>query len=157
MADTATEDTTESTGRGVPVKFVVIGLVVLLALAGAYLFVLAPSGDEPDEPAAPTYSDEGGQTMVVSEGATLSVGGERRYAMLTYSVQPAMDADTAMVEMEFARMRSEVQRVVLGYDADELLTPGGVEALEDDLEAVAAEIWPEGEVLEVYLENIVVQ
>lgn len=159
MAETETVPQDAPAKKRLPIKLVVIALVVLLALAGAYVFVLSPGGEgEEAEPPAPEFSEDGGETLVVDAGTTLSIAGERRYAMVTYSVRPSIDvADTSVVEMEFARMRSQVQRVLLGHQAEALLTPEGVAALEADIAGVADEIWPDGEIVAVYLENIVVQ
>ena len=158
MAETVTTEEAPAK-RGVPLRLVIIGLVVIIGLAAAYVFVLAPSGEgEPTEPPPPEYSEEGGETMVVDAGTTMSLGGsERHYAMVTYSVRPAVDADLDAVPLEFPRMRSMVQRLLLGYEADELLTPDGVDRLEQDMSDVVAEIWPYGEIVDVYVENIVVQ
>lgn len=161
MADTIAAPEAEETedGKRFPLKLVLVALVVVGALAAAYVFVLAPGGEEGagDEPPAPTYSEEAGEPIVVDSGTTASVGGERRYAMLTYSVRPSVDADVDAVQLEFPRMRSEVARLLLSYDANRLLTPEGIDELEAGLTGVADEIWPHGEVVEVYLENIVVQ
>ena len=161
MAETVAAPDEAPEKRRLPIKLVVAVVLVLAALGAAYVFVLAPGGDEGEatEPPPPEYSEEGGEAMVVDAGTTMSVGGDetRRYAMLTYSVRPAMDADLEAVPLEFPRMRSMVQRLLLGYDADVLLTPEGVDGLEADLEGVVAEIWPYGEIVDVYVENIVVQ
>ena len=161
MAETATVPEEAPAGRRLPIRLLVAVAAVLAALGAAYVLVLAPEGGEgqPAEPPAPTYSEEGGEALVVDAGTTMSVGGDetRRYAMLTYSVRPSVDADAEAVPMEFPLMRSMVQRLLLGYDADELLTPEGVDRLEQDVAGVVEEIWPHGEIVDVYVENIVVQ
>ena len=159
MAETETVTEEAPARRRLPIRLIAVVVVVLLGLGAAYVFLLAPGGEgEPEEPPAPEFSEEGGEAIVVDAGTTMSVGGaERHYAMVTYSVRPAIDADLEAIPLEFPRVRSEVQRLLLGYEADTLLSPDGVDRLEQDLAGIVAQIWPHGEIVEVYVENIVVQ
>lgn len=138
--------------------FLIIGIVVLLAgAAAAWFLVLAPGGEEAAEPEGPMFAAEAGEVVQVAE-TTVSLGGDPpRFAMITYSAVLSVDATADMVASDLARMRSEAQVVFRGKDADALHTEAGFLALQDELTAVAQELWPDGEVVEVLIESLLVQ
>jgi flagellar basal body-associated protein FliL len=159
VADTDTLEEELAVEGGSKKKIVVIAVVgVVAAIAALYLLVLSPAdADAQDGPPAPMFSLESGPILRVDE-ATVSLGGsEPHFAAVTYSVEIALDADPALVEAGFARLRSQAQRLFRAYEAQELKTASGFDRLEADLTRVATELWPDGEVLRAYVESLLVQ
>ncbi|MFT5563381.1 MAG: flagellar basal body-associated protein FliL [Myxococcota bacterium] len=157
VADTDTLEEELAVEGGSKKKIVVIAVVgVVAAIAALYLLVLSPSDAEAGPP-EPMFSLESGPILRVDE-ATVSLGGsEPHFAAVTYSVEIALDADPALVEAGFARLRSQAQRLFRAYEAQELKTAAGFDRLEADLTRVATELWPDGEVLRAYVESLLVQ
>lgn len=160
MSDTATAEATEAESGGKGKLFAIIGVALVAVLAGVWFFVLAPSGEEgaaPEEPPAPTFSTDPGPIVLVDD-TTVSLGGDQpHFAAVKYSAVLAMDAEQGLVEGQFGRLRSAAQLVFRGYDAATLDTPEGLLQLQADLTAKAEELWPNGEVLEVLVESLLVQ
>ena len=153
-AATAAPEAAEGGGRK---KLVIIGVVVAMAAAAAAYLLLAPGGDEEAAPEAPMFATEPGETVQVAE-ATVSLGGDPpRFAMITYSAVLSVDATADMVAPDLPRMRSAAQVAFRGEDADALHTEAGFLALQDELTAVAHDLWPDGEVVEVLIESLLVQ
>lgn len=159
MAETATA-APEAPETGSKKKlFLIIGIVVaLLGGAAAWFLVLAPGGEEATiDDDAPLFAAEPGEVVQVAE-ATVSLGGDPpRFAMITYSAVLSVDATADMVSADLARMRSQAQVAFRGKDADALHTEAGFLALQDELTAVAHQVWPDGEVVEVLIESLLVQ
>jgi flagellar basal body-associated protein FliL len=158
MADTAAAGDPEGEVKSKKKIFIIIGVIVVVVLAAVYYFVVAPTGsDASDGPPEAMFSLEPGPILVVDE-TTVSLGGsEPHFAAVTYSVEVASDADPAIVEAGFARLRSQAQRLFRAYEADELDTAAGFDRLEADLTRVSVELWPDGEVLRAYVESLLVQ
>lgn len=148
----------EQAPKGGKKKLVMIAAPALVVVGLGAFFLLGRGGGE--EVAASTTTTVA-QVGEVIEGDTLTVNladeGDPRYARVTFAVVLPVGADSGLVGMKISLLKDRALDIIAGYSADELLGDGGFDDLRRRLSDAAAEIWPDGEVMEVVLTEVLVQ
>lgn len=147
----------EAPKKGKKKLIMIVVPVVAVVGIGAFFMFGKGGGDEPAAATTTTVAEIG----EVIEGDSLTVNlanpGEPRYARVTFGVVLPTGADSGAVGMKIALLKDRAVSIISGYTAEQLLGDGGLDDLRGKLSAAAEEVWPDGEVLEVVLTEVLVQ
>ena len=139
-------------------KKLVMMLAALLVVGGiggflALKVLSAPASGAPVVEAPPVE----GEVIDVAEMTASLSGKEPHLARVGFAVVLTEGADAAAVSARFALLKDAAVSELAASDADELITPAGVDDLRGRLSDRAAAIYPDGEVIRVVLTELVVQ
>lgn len=137
-------------------KLIMIAAAVVFVGVGGFaaLRFTAPAADATPEVAT---TPEPGEILEVAEMTTTLAGAQPHLARVTFSVQLNAQAVAAEVEPDLPLLRDAAVTELAESDADELMTPEGVDDLRARLLARAGEIYPDQQVLKVLVTELVVQ
>ena len=135
----------------------IIGGVVVLLGAVYFLFLGGGGGGEEDAGVTTTTVPVEGPVIEVDEMTITLSDDPVRYARLKFAVVLPEGGDTTSVGDRVPVLKDAVLEVVSGYTAAQLVGPGALSNLREELTASALTVFTEGEVLRVVLTEVLVQ
>ena len=135
----------------------IIGGVVVLLGAVYFLFLGGGGGGEDEAGVTTTTVPAEGPVIEVDEMTITLSDDPVRYARLKFAVVLPEGGDTTVVGDRVPVLKDAVLDVVSGYTAAELVGPGALGTLREELTAQALTVFTEGEVLRVVLTEVLVQ
>lgn len=134
----------------------IIGGVVVLLGAVYFLFLGGGGGEEEAGPTTTTIPVEGAVIEVDEMTVTLT-DDPVRYARVKFGLVLPEGGDSAVVGERVPVLKDAVLQVMSGYAAADLMGPGALTILRDELTEKALEVYDEGLVLRVVLTEVLVQ